>query len=159
MKKLIFASILMILVSLAPCIAQTELNTKQVDTLGLYVRPSKSKLTAFGTKNYATKYDTLQKAIGNFKAAAPLTRIFMPTHNRSSFGTTTLVSGTKTITTPIVTANSKILVYLLSPSGTIGNNYYVSTITEGTSFVIKAVQSNATDQTGDNSTVGYIIIN
>lgn len=159
MKKLIFASILMILFSLSESHAQTELNTKQVDSLGLYIRPSKSKIFAFGTKNYATRYDTLQKAIGMFKASAPLTRIFMPTHNQSSFGTTVLVAGVKTITTPIVTANSKILVYLLSPSGTIGHNYYVSTITAGTSFVIKSVQSNATDQTGDNSTVGYIIIN
>jgi len=149
----------MILFSLSESHAQTELNTKQLDTLGLYIRPSKSKMIAFGTKKEATKYDTLQKAIGMFKASAPLTRIFMPTHNRSSFGTTTLISGTKTITTPIVTANSKILVYLLTPGGTIGHNYYVSTITAGTSFVIKSVQSNATDQTGDNSTIGYIIIN
>ena len=159
MKKLIFASILMILFSLSESHAQSELNTKQIDTLRLYFRPSASKVIALGTKKNATRYDSLQKAIGMFKASSPLTRIFMPTHNRSSFGTTTLVSGTNTITTPIVTSNSKILVYLLSPSGTIGHNYYVSTITAGTSFVIKSVQSNSSDQTGDNSVVGYIIIN
>lgn len=76
-------------------------------------------------------------------------------------GSTTLVSGTKTISTTKVKANSKILVFLLTPSGTLAHSYSAppANITAGTSFVINAYQSNATLQTGDNSTVYYIITN
>lgn len=161
MKKLIFASIFIPLISFISidANAQSELSSSQIQSSGLYFRPSTSKLSPHGTKNLATRFDSLQKAIGLFKASSPLTRIYMPTHDRSSFGTTVLVSGVKTVTSPIVTASSKIVVFLITPSGTIGHNYYVSTVTAGTSFVIKSVQQNSTDQTGDNSTVGYLIVN
>jgi hypothetical protein len=159
MKKFLFLLIVIPVLFFTESKAQTELNSTQVDTLSLYLRPSTSRLTVNGTKNYATRLDTLQKAIGKFSANAPLTRIFMPTHSKSSFGTTTLVAGVKTVTNTAVTSTSKIIVFLITPGGTLGVQYYVSTITAGTSFIIKSAQTTGADQTSDTSTVGYVIIN
>lgn len=160
MKKRFLIPIFLCLVSLAS-LAQTpaQLNSTQLDTLDLYIGTKKKAVATSSPYGYSAHIDSLQKAIGKFKATSPLTRLFMPTHSASSFGTTTLVAGTKTVTNSAVTANSKISVFLITPGGTIGAARYVSTITAGTSFVIKSIQANSTDQTSDTSVVGYLITN
>lgn len=161
MRKLL--ALLPILFITFSALAQTpkELNSTQADTLKLYLRTSKSPNVVSAGYGYSIKLDSLQKAFLKLSAAMPIPNLYLATTENKSFGTTTLVSGTKTVTNTRVTANSKILVYLLTPSGTLANSYAAppANITAGTSFVINGYQSNATVQTGDNSVVAYIIVN
>jgi hypothetical protein len=77
-----------------------------------------------------------------------------------SFGSATLVSGTVTVSTTAVTANSKIILTYGTTSGTIGIPT-PGTITAGTSFVINSLTAGTTStlNTADNSTVTYWIVN
>jgi hypothetical protein len=74
-------------------------------------------------------------------------------------GSATLVSGTVTVSTTAVTANSKIFIQLKTPSGTLGAHYQQGTITAGTSFVINSVSTAGATVTTDASTVNWWIIN
>lgn len=78
-----------------------------------------------------------------------------------SVGTTTLVSGTKTVNTTAVTASSLIFVVYDTPSGTLASGLSAPTasIVAGTSFVINSLTTSGTVNTSDNSTVRYWIIN
>lgn len=66
-------------------------------------------------------------------------------------GTATLVAGTVTVSNTSVTANSRILLTVQTPGGTVGA-VYVSARTAGTSFTITSTSGT------DTSTVAYEII-
>ena len=73
-------------------------------------------------------------------------------------GTAKLSSGTVTVSSSVVKTGDIIFITQYSPSGTPLSSYAVSTITSGTSFVIKAYNiTTGAVNTSDNSTVGYLI--
>lgn len=65
-------------------------------------------------------------------------------------GTATLAAGTVTVANTSVTANSRIIVGMATPGGTVGAPF-VSSVTAGTGFTIKSTSST------DTSTVAYEI--
>jgi hypothetical protein len=97
---------------------------------------------------------------GNIRMALG-SKLNMVTGANASIGTSTLSSGTLTINTTAVTSSSIIFLTLNTPSGTIGNSYSapVGSIVDGTSFVINSVDAAGAVETGDNSTVNWVIIN
>ena len=83
----------------------------------------------------------LKSTVASYNAFVPL----------AATGTTVLTAGTATVSNPLITANSQIVVFVQTPGGTVGAPF-VATITAGTSFVIKSTSST------DTSTVRYNIL-
>lgn len=159
MKKILAVGLLSlsILLCSVSSFAQTkQLNSTSADTLVYHFKVSKSAKASSGVIDYVIPVDTLFKVIQ--KQSFP--KIMLETGTNKGYNSTTLVSGTKTITNTAITASSRLIVFLITPSGTLAHSYSApsANIAAG-SAVINAYQSNATVQTGDNSVVGYIIVN
>jgi hypothetical protein len=69
----------------------------------------------------------------------------------AKMGVAVLVSGTFTVNTTAVTANSRIFLTIQVPGGTIGSPY-VSSRSAGTSFIISSASGS------DTSTVAWMLI-
>jgi len=78
-----------------------------------------------------------------------------------SASTATLSSGTVTVSNTRVTASSLILVWYITPSGTLASGLATpsASIVAGTSFVINSLTTAGVVNTLDNSTVGWLLIN
>lgn len=77
----------------------------------------------------------------------------------AKIGQATLASGTVTVANSSVTANSFIIPWYVTPTGTIGSlSSPTNSITAGTSFIINSVTGAAIIQTLDNSVIGYMIV-
>ena len=74
-------------------------------------------------------------------------------------GSAILFAGVKIVSTKAVTLNSKIFVTLTTPGGTIGTNYKASSIVNGTSFTITAVDTAGALVATDTSTLFWFIVN
>lgn len=112
------------------------------------------RLTGGGTLIVGGTTDNgLGKAIvyGNLSLGTAGNKINIATGSNASVGTATLVSGTVTVSTTAVTANSIIIV--TSQSGSTVASYRISARTAGTSFVITSSSA------GDTNSVGWFIIN
>jgi len=106
--------------------------------------------TGFGSTTTPT--DKLE-VTGNIALLSAGNKIKIATGSNASVGTSgAMTSGTITINTTAVTANSIIFLTHANSSGTLGE-LSVGTITAGTSFVINSSSSS------DTSTVNWIIIN
>ncbi len=139
--------------------SKAQINTTQADTTGLYVRLATSRYsTATASKN-AVPIDSMKKIMGKLSLSTAINHLWLETGTNKTLNTTVLVAGTKTVTNTDVKTTSKIIVFLVSPSGTLGVHYAVPTITANTSFVINSYQTTGSVQTSDTSTVGYVIIN
>lgn len=92
-------------------------------------------------------------------------KLRVSTGTNKSIGTATLSSGTITVSTTVVSASSKIFVQYAAGTalsigiGNISTQFYVPTITAGTSFVINGLTVTGTTNVTDNSTVMWWIIN
>lgn len=77
----------------------------------------------------------------------------------AAMGTATLVNGTKTVSTTAIATGNYIFLQLDTPGGTSGIHYSapVGSITDGTSFVINAVDVTGAVVTTDTSTIRWII--
>jgi len=73
-------------------------------------------------------------------------------------GQSVFSSGTVTITTTAVTANSRIFLTRAIAIGTALGGLTVGTITAGTSFVVSAVKADGTTETADGSYFNWIIM-
>lgn len=160
MKKLILIFISCLTLSFIESNAQsTPINTKQADTTGLYVRLATSRYSTATVSKNAVPIDSMKKIMGKLSLSTAINHLWLETGTNKTLNTAVLISGTKTVTNTAITATSKVVVFLISPSGIIGVNYAVPTITAGTSFVINSYQTTGSVQTSDTSTVGYVIIN
>lgn len=92
-----------------------------------------------------------------------LARISLPTGAAGTVGTTgAMTSGTITVATTAVTANSVILLTVNTPAGAVQGVKYkapTSGITAGVSFVITGVDNTGSVVTTDTSTVNWLVIN
>ena len=95
--------------------------------------------------------DTLNAPVTNTPISIVSGKQFVTTGSNKSAGTTTLSSGTVTVNTTAVSANS--IIFVTGQGCTNCGTYYISAKTAGTSFVITS--SNASDA----STVAWWIIN
>lgn len=159
MKKILAIAVFslsFLLCSVSSYAQAKELNSTSADTLTYHFKVSKSAKASSGVIDYVIPIDTLLKVA----TKQSLPKMVLQTGTNKGFNTTTLVSGTKTITNSAITSSSKLIVFLITPSGTLAHNYSAPTanISAGTA-VINGYQSNATVQTEDNSVVGYIIVN
>lgn len=104
--------------------------------------------------------DRLQVS-GNINLTTAGNKIKIATGSNASVGTATLVSGTVTVNTTAVTANSIIFITVNTPGGTLGPTYTApsGSIVAGTSFVINAVGTTGVVTTTDTSTVNWWVIN
>lgn len=87
-------------------------------------------------------------------------KLIIPTGGAAATaGKSTLASGTVTVSTTAVTANSIIILTNISPSGVTIGLPTVGTISAGTSFVINSETTALAVQTLDTSVIGWHIIN
>lgn len=112
-----------------------------------YSSEGKLFFTTYGTDGGLVEFNFSNNA--KFEPPNPIT------------GKATLVSGTVTVNTTEVTADSVIQITLNTPSGTLGPSYSVpdASIIPGTSFVINAVGTTGVVTTTDNSTINWVLIN
>lgn len=87
---------------------------------------------------------------GNFRLGTAGNKFKVKSGTNASIGSATLVTGTVTVNTTAVSANSIVFLTRVTSGGTVGTLSY--TVVAGTSFTINS--SSATD----TSTIGYIII-
>lgn len=87
-------------------------------------------------------------------------KLIIPSGTNARQGIATLSSGTVTISTTAVSANSQVYVVYNTPSGTLASGLAVpvGSITAGTSFVINSVTTAGIVNTFDNSTVNWVIL-
>jgi len=89
-----------------------------------------------------------------FQGSITTQKLNIPTSTNASIGTSTLASGTVTVSTTAVTASSKIFVSVRTPGGTQGFlSVPSSSVIAGTSFIINSTSNSET------STVDWWIIN
>lgn len=157
MKKLILIFISILTLSFVE--SKAQINTEQADTTGLYVRLATSRYSTATLSKNAVPIDSMKKIMGKLSLTTAINHLWLETGTNKTLNTTVLVAGTKTVTNTDVKATSKIIVFLISPAGTLGVHYAAPTITAGTSFVINSYQTTGSVQTSDTSTVGYVIIN
>lgn len=107
--------------------------------------------TAFGATGTPTE---AVEVTGNVELTTAGNKLIIATGSNASVGTATLSSGTITVNTTAVTANSIIFISRNTPGGTLGNLSVPSaSITAGTSFVINS------DSGSETSTVNWWIVN
>lgn len=104
---------------------------------------------------------SLYIAAGNLSMPTAGSKLFIGTGSNASVGSSTLVSGTVTISTTAVTSSSLIFVVYNTPSGTLASGLSAPTgsIVNGTSFVVNSLTTAGIVNTLDNSTVRWWIIN
>lgn len=87
-------------------------------------------------------------------------KLIIPSGTNARQGIATLSSGTVTVSTTAVTANSQIYVVYNTPSGTLasGLSVPVGSISAGTSFVINSLTTAGIVNISDNSTVNWVIL-
>ncbi len=97
---------------------------------------------------------------GNLALNTAGSKILVATGSNASAGTATLVSGTVTISTTAVTANSLIFVEYTGTLATTSSVLNVSSRVAGTSFTVTAFNAGAvTTNTSDANSIKYWIIN
>lgn len=110
-----------------------------------------------GTQSPAEALDVT----GNLQLNTAGNKLIIATGTNAAAGSATLVNGTVTVSSTAVTANSIILITSQNNSGSVGS-VKVTGKTPGTSFTITSYSWNlnvASVETGDTSTVGYVIFN
>jgi len=115
-------------------------------TSAMFIRP-------FTTNTYSIGSSSLIWLSGYFQKLN-----FVPNGTAVSSGTATLVAGTVTITTTLITASSQVFLTYHTTSGTLGV-LACPTRTAATSFVINSMTTANTTNTADVSTVDWWIIN
>jgi len=96
---------------------------------------------------------------GNMSLYGPASKILIKTGSNSTIGTATLVAGTVTVSNTAVTANSYIRLQRKTASGTLlASAGYDYTVSAGTSFTITAKTTLNATETGDTSTIEWLII-
>lgn len=87
-------------------------------------------------------------------------KVTLATGAAGSAGTGTLASGTLTVNTTAVTANSIIQATVRTPAGaTQGVKLAIPTRTPGTSFVVNAVDATGATVATDTSTFDWVLFN
>ncbi len=126
-------------------------NVKGVYQTGSTTTNSFVGATGFGSTTTPT--DKLE-VTGNINLLAAGNKLKIATGSNASIGTATLSSGSVTVNTTAVTANSIIIAVTNTESGTQGMLQVKSgNIVPGTSFIIESSDA------GDNSTVNWWIVN
>lgn len=87
---------------------------------------------------------------GNIGTATAGNGVVIKEGSNAKSGVATMAAGLVTVSTTAVTANSRILLTIQTPGGTVGS-VYVNTKTAGTSFQIKSTSAT------DTSTVAWFI--
>lgn len=96
---------------------------------------------------------------GNLVAATAGFGLQLKGGSNAKIGQATLASGTVTVANSSVTANSFIIPWYVTPTGTVGSlSSPTNSITAGTSFIINSVTGASVVQTLDSSVIGYMII-
>ncbi|MEU8948786.1 hypothetical protein [Streptomyces sp. NPDC048489] len=98
--------------------------------------------------NFTGDLQTLNGSVGTSTAGFGLK---VKEGSNAKMGTAVLVGGIVTVSTTAVASNSRILLTIQVPGGTVGS-VYVNTRTAGTSFVIKSTSAS------DTSTVAWVIL-
>jgi hypothetical protein len=117
--------------------------------------------TVDAVKKYITGYVAAPTGSMSIPTLTVTTKLNVIAGANKAFNTAVLVAGTVTVTNTAVTTSSKIIVYLVTPGGTLGVQYAApaASIVNGTSFVINSYQTTAAVQAADVSTVAWMIIN
>jgi hypothetical protein len=99
-------------------------------------------------------------ASSGFSGTTPVGKLDVAGGAAGKAGTATLVAGTKTVSTTGVATGDLIFLSLNTPGGTQGTHYSapVASITNGTSFVINAVDTSGALVNTDTSTINWWII-
>ena len=95
---------------------------------------------------------------GNLSLYGAASKILIKTGSNSTIGTATLSSGTVTVSNTAVTANSLIWINCKTASGTNLGIKYDYTVSAGTSFTVTAKTILNATETGETSTIQWIII-
>ena len=117
---------------------------------------SGSTYTLTGTHNVVHQPDgtgsvIIDLAWGDLKLITAGSGLRVKEGTNAKMGTATLVAGTVTVNTTVVTATSRILLTTQTPGGTVGSPY-VSARVAGTSFTITSTNA------ADTSTVAWLIV-
>ena len=140
-----------------------EIAANSSNAKGIYQTGASTKNTFVGATGFGATTAPTDKVevTGNLALLTAGNKLKIATGSNASVGTTTLASGTVTVSTTAVTSSSLIFVVYDTPSGTLaaGLSAPVASITNGTSFVINSLTTAGTVNTADNSSVRYWIIN
>jgi hypothetical protein len=127
------------------------------------MRISGSYLDTYDTVAFYDNANSVKQAgidyYGNFVAYRAGTGIKIKEGSNAKMGTATLASGTATVATTAVSGSSRIQLTRAAKNASTGiGSLNIATVNGGTSFVIEALKSDATTETGDLSTVSWLIV-